>query len=292
MAQPLTGTVPKPLARVRGFVFRKTFILGAHVRTRTIALFMAVSLSSSPAALAGYYLEHEAVVPHPQSGQNIRVTLRTWLQDAKLKRRSPLQDATIVVDLTKGTVTGVNDKQRTYWTMSAERYREFSASSLLIFGISPRPDGGVDVPPQLFEATGQEAEIAGRKSVEMRVRGKFPAGVQTDIWVSKDVPLSPKTWAEQLRLVLGAPSHLSYQNLFRQLTALPGYPVQTVTTVKTPQGSAISSETLVTVREETFPAAAFEVPADYKRILDPVTVAERNKMKPQKVAPMGIDAPL
>jgi hypothetical protein len=95
-----------------------------------------------------------------------------------------------------------------------------------------------------------------------------------------------------MRLVLGAPSHPSYQDLFRQLQALPGYPVQTVTTVKTHQGTSISSETLVTVREESFPAAAFEVPAGYKRIADPVSVAESTKMQSPKVAPMGIDAPL
>lgn len=284
---------PKNLWHVSG-VFQLTGVLFLEslVRARTIAWCLAFVLFGSEAATAGYYLEHEALVPHPQSNRNIRVTLRSWLQDGKLKRRTPLQDATVIVDLNERVVTGIDERQDTFWRLSAEVYRSQAESSLLVFGLAPTSDGGVEVPSQLFVKTGKHAEIAGRQAAEYRVQGKFPAGVQTHIWVSGEVPLTAATWSQQMKMLLGAPVHPSYQNLFRQMAALPGYPVQTITTVRTQQGTALSSETLLVVREENIPADAFDVPAGFRRVPDPFSVMEQKKPTRKKAAPVGIEAPL
>lgn len=255
------------------------------------SLVVVIALLSSARGFAGYYLEHEAVLPHPQTFQPIRATIRSWHEGRRFKRESPLRGEVVIIDLDKREVVGINDEQRTYWRISSERYRQLSMMSLLVMGVQPTPDGGVTVPDKLFAPTGQKGDVAGRKASEYKVQGTFPMGMSTSFWLSKEVPIPLEKLVEELRLALGDPKHPSYQKLFDQWRALPGYPVQSVTTVQTPQGTVTTSETLLVYRDEPIPAEVFEVPKGYALTTDPITQAEQMALRAAS-SPAGIGAPL
>lgn len=259
---------------------------------RSFILVLALGLVlGADAAVAGYYLEKEAVFPHPQTFQPVRALIRSWYDGKRFKRESPLRDEVVIIDLERREVVGINDTKRTYWKLSAERYRQMTLMSLLVLGVSPTPDGGVVVPDPLFVPTGQTAEIAGRKASEYKVNGALPPGVSTSAWLSREVPIPISRVVDELRLALGDPKHPSYEKLFEQWSRLSGYPVQTVTTVQMPSGTVITSETLLLYREEDIPPEVFEVPKGYALTVDPITEAEQMAQKAAS-SPAGIGAPL
>lgn len=254
-------------------------------------LAVVAALTAGAPASAGLYLEHEAVLPHPQTLKPIRATIRSWREGRRFKRESPLRGEAVIIDLDKREVMGVNDERRTYWKTSSERYRQLSMMSLLVLGVQPTADGGVTVPNGLFAPTGQTASVAGREAAEYRVQGTFPAGMSTAVWVSTEVQLPKERLVDELRLALGDPTHPSYQKLFAEWRKLPGYPVQSVTTVRTPRGVVTSSETLLVYREEPIPTEIFQVPSGYVLTTDPITEAEQKALKAAS-SPAGIGAPL
>lgn len=262
------------------------------MRKSTTVWVLAASFGFAHAAVAGFYLEHEAVLHHPQSQKNVRVVLKSWQQGSKTKRVSPLQNETLIIDSQKGEVVGIDEKKRTYWRIPAQRYRAFAANALGVFGIKPTTEGAIQVPTPMFVPTGQHAEIAGRRAQEFRIAGDYPAGMQTHIWVSAEVPLSPQAWSMQMQMALGAPDHPSYRALFAQWAALPGYPVQTVTTIQSTAGTAVSSETLMTVRAEEVPEVTFQIPAGFQQVDAPFINLEKNEIPAKRSPPVGIDAPL
>lgn len=268
------------------------------MRIRSVALVVIAAvfapLLASEAAHAGYYMEHEAVLPNPQTMQPMRATIRSWHEGRRFKRQSPMRNEFVVIDLDKREVVGINEDTRTYWKMPSDKYRQIALMSLMVMGVKPTPDGGITVPEGLFKTSGQKGEIAGRKAYEVQVSGALPPGVATSFWLSKDVPIPISKMVDELKMMLGNPSEPGYQSLFKQWAALDGYPVQSVTTIRMPQGGTITtSETLLVYREEKIPANVFEVPKGYALTTDPLTQAEEAMRKAMESRPpAGIGAPL
>src|SRR5690606_2984216 len=112
-------------------------------------------------------------------------------------------------------------------------------------------------------------------------------------WLSKEVPIPIKKMVDELRIVLGNPKEPGYDKLFSQWSALDGYPVQSVTTMRMPQGSITTSETLLVYREEKIAPSTFDVPKGYALTTDPISQAEAAMQKAmQNRPPAGIGAPL
>jgi hypothetical protein len=261
----------------------------AAVWAAAVAIAAGVS-GAAPAARAGYELVHESVMPNPATLQPMTATVRSWHEGKRFKREAPMRNEVIIIDLDKREVVGLNPGARTYWKLPAERYRELAMVSLIVMGIKPQPDGSIVVPDPLFLATGQTSTIEGRKAYQVQVQGDMPPGVTTEVWLSKDLPLTTKKVVDQLRLALGDPKHPSFQSLFRQWEALAGYPIQNVTTVVTPRGTIVSSETLISLTEKKIDAKEFEIPKGFTLTEDPITQMER--MMAQGQVPAGIGAPL
>src|SRR5690606_2363134 len=118
-----------------------------RIRSGALAAVAAafVTLSSS-AAHAGYYMEHEAVMPNPQTMKPERTTIRSWHEGKRFKRQSPMRNEFVVIDLDKGEVLGINDDTRTYWKMPTANYLQIALMSLMVMGVKPTPDGGLTVP--------------------------------------------------------------------------------------------------------------------------------------------------
>jgi hypothetical protein len=242
------------------------------------------------AAHAGYYMEQEAVLPNPVTFQPITSTVRSWHEGRKFKRENPMRNEVVIIDLDKREVTGLNPTNRTYWRLPAERYRQLAMVSLVVMGVTPRPDGSIEVPDPLFVPTGARAKIEGRDAYQVKVQGKLPPGVETELWMSEDVPLSTESLVNELRMALGDPQHPSFQQFFAQWRELKGYPIQNVTTVNTAKGRIVTSETLLKFLEKKIPASEFDVPKGYTLTEDPITQMER--MAAQQAGPAGIGAPL
>ncbi|MFZ9888439.1 MAG: hypothetical protein ACO3JL_13130 [Myxococcota bacterium] len=258
------------------------------------AVVLVCALGAGAEARAGYYMEHEAVLPNPQTMQPQRSTVRSWHEGRRFKRQTPMTNEFVIIDLDKGEVVGINEDLRTYWRMPSARYHQVSLMSLMVMGVTPTADGGIATPPGLFKKTGQTAEIAGRKAYEVEVQGKLPPGMRTTFWLSTEVPLPMARMVEQLNFALGEPKHPGFQDLFAQWRSLEGYPVQSITSMRFPQGGVITtSETLVLYRDEKVSPSVFEVPKGYSMTTDPITLAEQAlQQAKQGQPPAGLSAPL
>ena len=227
-------------------------------------------------AHAGVYWEHETVLPSPTDfSQSTKSIVRTWHEGQRYKRENPSRHETVIIDVPKGEVYGVSSEKKTFWKMPLDQYRNMAAFSLMVLGVQQKPDGSISVVDPLFVATGQSAQIDRWSAQEMRIAAALPNGVQTSIWVSDKVRLPLAGLAAQLKVSLGNPVGAGYDDLYRQWTELPGYPVQTVTTVKTATATVVSSETLLSFREMKIPLSEFAVPKGYALIEDPITEMQR-----------------
>ena len=263
--------------------FRRTLRYVRTMRSLVVALTLC-----SVVGHAGYYMEHESIVPNPVTFQPIKATVRSWHDGKRFKRESPVRNEVVIIDLEQREVFGLNPTAKTYWKLAPERYRDLALLSLVVMGVQPKPGGGVDVPDPLFVPTGVTGVVEGRKAYQVKVAGKLPAGVDTEVWLSEDIPLTTEKLVDELRLALGDPKHPSFEQFFGQWRALKGYPVQNVTTVNTPKGRVVTSETLLTFREQAIAASEFVVPKGYALTEDPITQMERLAAQ----APAGITAPL
>lgn len=261
------------------------------LRPASAVVFLAVVAALlSPSASAGYYMEHESVLPNPVTFQPLKATVRSWHEGKRFKRENPMRNEVVIIDLDKREVIGLNPQQKTFWRLPAERYRQLALVSLVVMGVQPKQDGSIVVPDPLFVPTGTVAEIEGRKAYQVKVEGKLPMGVQTEVWLSEEIPLTTEKLIAELRLALGDPKDPSFEQFFQQWRALKGYPIQNVTTVQTPKGQVVTSETLLTFREMKIDPKEFEVPRGYSLTEDPITMMER--VAAQAGGPAGINAPL
>jgi hypothetical protein len=263
------------------------------MRSHVVALALALLAASS--ANAGWYLEHEAVLPNPADmTKSIKQQLHTWHEGKKFKRESPLRNETVVIDLDKGEVYGINTTKKTYWKLPTAKYQQLALLSLVVMGVKLGPDGMPVVPDPMFAETGQMATIEGRKAFEVKVAAQLPPGVTTSLWLSKDVPVGTDQLVEQMKVSLGNPTGAAFDALFRQWAALKGYPVQNVTTIRMPNNQTITtSETLLTYREMKIPASEFAVPKGFALVTDPITELEKAAAQMQQQQPAaGIGAPL
>jgi hypothetical protein len=263
------------------------------LRTAQYVVVTALVCGLTTPAAAGYFMEHEAVIPNPATLQPIQTKIRSWHEGRRFKRESPLRKETVIIDLDKREVFGVNDEARTYWKLSADKYKALAMMSLVVMGVQLQPDGSVRVPDTLFVKSGKSAKIAGRSSYEVAVQLPKGSPMTTSVWLSKEVDVPIAKMVDELRLALGDPRDPAFQSLFNQWLALEGYPVQTVTTVKTPQGTIVTSETLLSVKQQSIPASAFQVPKGYALTEDPITQAERMmRQQMQSRPPVGLGAPI
>lgn len=265
-----------------------------------IAALALMTLASTPAQ-AGWVLEHEMVMPNPQAlqqpgavGINKTVTtkIRSWHEGRRLRKETQQQGETVIIDMEAGVVRGMNANSKTYWEVSAEKYRRISMISLLVLGVQATPEGGLLVPDPLFQATGDVATVNGRKAFEMRVNGNLPANMKTSVWLSEEVKVPISKLVAELKLSLAEPKSPGYQKFFKQWANLEGYPVQTVTTVPTPQGTLITSETLLSYKQQKIPASMFQVPKGYTKTVDPITQMEAVQKQLMSKPATGIGAPL
>ena len=265
------------------------------------ALALTTATAGASPAYAGWVLEHEMVMPNPQAIQQpgavgipktITTKIQSWHEGRRLRKETANQGEVVIIDMESGMVRGMNTNSKTYWEVSAEKYRRISMISLLVLGVQATPEGGLIVPDPLFQATGEVADINGRKAFEMRVNGNLPANMKTSVWLSDEVKIPITKLVSELKLSLAEPKNEGYDKFFKQWQSLEGYPVQTVTTVPTPQGTLITSETLMSYKQQKIPATMFQIPKGFTKTVDPITQMEAVQQQLMQKPATGIGAPL
>ncbi len=275
--------------------------------TKRIALWsvcLVVVLSALP-AWAGFYTEHQTVVPNPITQQTITKTVRAWHDGKKFKKENPLNGETIIIDLDSDMVYGVNYNAKTFWQLKSDEYQRLATIQLFAMGVTANPDGTITVSDNLFTPTGKTKTVEGKNAYEVNINyppvPNVPAGqgMKTSIWMSEDVKLPKEKLIDELRISLNNPKGPEYKKFFAQWRKLDGYPVQTETTLSTPKGEIKSTETLKVYRKEKIPASAFKVPKGYKKTVDPITrlqqmqrqMMERRQQQQQGGTAGGLGAP-
>ncbi len=251
---------------------------------------VVLALLSSSSARAGYYMEQEMVLSNPATGAPIKGTVKTWREGQKFKKSGGPTNETVLLDIAKKEVVGINASNKTYWRMSTVRYSQIATIGLIAMGVIPKADGSFEVPDPMFVPTTDTAVIEGRKVRKVRIAGVLPQGIETELWIGDDLPLNSDSMVEEMRMVLGDPKGANYEALYAQIRTLKGYPVQQVTTAPTPKGRMVSSQTLLTFREMKIDAAEFAIPTGYTLTEDPITMVER--MAATQRGPVGVGAPL
>ncbi len=73
----------------------------------TIATLMTVLLLAAAPATAGYYLEHETLMPDPVTKEMKTHTVRSWHEGKRFKRENPMRNETVIIDLERNEVYGL-----------------------------------------------------------------------------------------------------------------------------------------------------------------------------------------
>lgn len=236
-------------------------------------------LAAAPVS-AGYYLEHETIMPDPVTKEMTTHTVRSWHEGKRFKRENPMRNETVIIDLERNEVYGLNKTNKTYWKVTPEKYKQLAIVTLLVMGVQVTPQGGIMVPDNMLSPTGKVQTIEGKESYEVKVNNTSLPQAQgmtmsTSFWLSRDVKIPIEKMIDELRIALNNPKGEQYQRLFDQWRDLDGYPVQSVTTVTTPQGTMVTKETLKTYKRKKIPASEFTVPKGYKKTVDPITQLEQ-----------------
>ena len=247
--------------------------------TSTIATLLPVLLLAGPVS-AGYYLEHQTIMPDPVTKEMKTHTVRSWHEGKRFKRENPMRNETVIIDLESNTVYGLNKTNKTFWKVTPEKYKQLAIVTLLVMGVQVTPQGGIMVPENMLTPTGKVMTIEGKEAYEVKVNNtSLPQAqgmtMETSFWLSRDVKIPIEKMIDELRIALNNPKGEQYKRLFNQWRDLDGYPVQSVTTVKTPQGTMVTKETLKTYKRKKIPATEFTVPKGYTKTVDPITQLEQ-----------------
>jgi hypothetical protein len=261
---------------------------------------MVLGLLSAASAQAGYYTQTELVLPNPMTGKPLKATIELWREGDMLKQTAPIGGQVVIIDIKKRETIGLDTAKKEYWKMPFDRYQKLAQNQLVGLGIVPDVNGKYTVPDRLFERTGQTALIEGREAYEVRAKSQIklppqmvqpgrPSSIDTviSVWLSTKLPMGTKDRVSEMRMQFADPKTPEFAALLAQLEVFAGYPVQTTSTVKTPNGEVQSSTTMLQYRELKVPDAEFAVPQGYTLVDDPMLQLERAMQKP-----VGVNAPL
>src|SRR5262249_38808634 len=129
---------PKP----RDVIAIRCYVVGM-TRSPAVLVAAVAALVVASSAHAAVCMDHEAVLPNPADiTKSVKQTLQSCQQGKRYKRDSPLRNETVIIDLEKGEVYGVNGAKRTYWKMKADKYQQLAVVSLVVMGVQVDPRSG------------------------------------------------------------------------------------------------------------------------------------------------------
>jgi hypothetical protein len=170
-----------------------------------------------------------------------------------------------IVDFEAKTITTIDAKARTYWTISFDELRRQKEDMATRFRQLPpavRDAMGLERPPAVTP-TGRTEKIAGHDADEYRVEAGPITGV---VWATDEVE-PPKAAADWKRLA--GPGEGPLKGLGEAMAKIKGLPLRTVTTIGAGDERSTTTDEVIEVDDDSPPSELLEIPDGYKKIAQP-----------------------
>lgn len=233
--------------------------------------FLCVALwAAAGPVLPDVYIEERLDGP-PIAGVPTGGVIKSWVSGIKLKQINPSGEEVFIFRADLGKMYMVNSTRRAYLEMPLTQVRQMTERSLDIY--IPRINGVPTIPDEIYKKTGRTKKIGQWNVYEVEVvPGQSGPGMssKTTMWVTKETGFDHAFMVRLFKITMGEQVSPDLQKLFDKMTALDGYPVQTITTTTFQNQTYTSTKTLVKIeRRDNMPANLFEVPTGYTKIEPP-----------------------
>ncbi len=219
-----------------------------------------------------YYVHSGMRVDVPKEG-----ITRSWISGAKLKQTTLNGQEVYIYRADLGKVFIVNPIRKSYIVLPISQIRQMTEKDLMIY--MPYKDGRFVVPEKLYGKTGRTKTIFKWKADEYEVL----AGQQgpemkskTMMWISKDTKFGNDFVVRIFIITMGNEISPKLKDLFKKMTALDGYPVQTITTTNYRNQVFTSTKTLTKIEKvKNMDQSIFDIPVNYTEVSPSVPVAPK-----------------
>jgi len=202
-------------------------------------------------------------------------------------------DRESIVDLPNGRVTTIDTKNRTYSVMTRHDMDELAARMKARMD-SPEMKKAREAMKNFSpEQRKQIDETLGGSALEVRKTGggRTIAGHRCENWtiaigtlsrtdecLSEDIPIPPQIWemyrgfAESLRAMMASfgPAMRDVSKMQEKFKDMKGFPLATTTTLTIMGNTTRTTSEVTGVRSGPIPASAWEVPAGYREVENPL----------------------
>lgn len=212
-------------------------------------------------------MEHSGVGMNTMSGG----VIKSWISGNKLKQQNPGGNEIFIFRADLGKVYIINAIKKSYMEVPLSQMRALTEKNLEIYMPPTGSDG--KMPESIYKKTGKTKTISKWQCYEVEVlAGQTAPEMQskTTMWVTKNLGFGHDFVVRIFKITMGNEVSPKLQELFEKMTALDGYPVQTITTTTYRNQNLTSTKTLVKIeKKKKIEPLIFEVPAGYTKVAIP-----------------------
>lgn len=231
----------------------------------TLSLIVALWASPIAAQELGYYLEEENTTPAIFGMRGGPSLTRIWITPDKLCREEGSKRQTTIIRSDLEKIWLIDHSDTTYTELSHDMVQGLAMMGLMMFGVTADSlTGAPVVPDPLFTKTGQMKMIDSWSCEEFVVAKAAEGSIgnmieRVGLWISLNTEVPPDFYSQMMRRLMGELGS-EYDDLFRQIEALQGYPVL----IETRAMGHTVTQTLKHVDQREIPQYKFELPKGYK----------------------------
>lgn len=195
----------------------------------------------------------------------------TYLTSDRVRTSSPDQDA--IMDLKAGHFVFIDNKKKEYWEtttaemeaaakqLEAQMSRMAEQMKNMPAALRDKLGGGPIAPVTVEKGTGTKV-VAGHNCQPYTV--SMGDSMKIEMWVASDVEYPVQSLDARKALFVG-PTMQKFAKVFEEMKKIKGYPLLEVTTMKIMGQTVQSTHEVTEITKRAIAAAAFEIPAGYKK---------------------------
>ena len=238
----------------------------------SLAMIALFCLSAFGVALAqqtsDVYMEEQVNSPGKDASQPFTGIIKSWVSGKKLKQELPGTKQSIVFRADLGKVYLLNPAQKIYIEVPIDQMRAGAQKSLDMY-----KDESGKIPDTIYKKTGKTKKVGKWNTYEVELPVEHPspgAETRTTMWVSKETGFDHEFLVRIFKITMGEKISPELQKLFDRMTALDGYPVQTVKVTTYNNETYTETSTVLKIeRKEKIDQSIFEVPKDFTKAKPP-----------------------
>lgn len=213
--------------------------------------------------LEEYYVHSGMRIDVPKEG-----VTRSWISGDKMKQTTLNGQEVYIYRADIGKVFIVNPIRKAYLVLPISQIREATEKDLQMY--MPYKDGKFIVPDKLYRKTGKTKMVFKWKAFEYEVLAGQEAPEMTSkttMWVTNDIKFESDFVVRIFMITMGNVISPRLQKLFKKMTELDGYPVQTITTSVYRNQSFTTTKTLTKIEKlNKIDQSIFDIPSDYTEV--------------------------